>query len=306
MPSARAACYTGPRVLHPADRLPELPDTKHRDYILTDYAPRCDPRGRLHPASLLRHALRGAGLLDAMWPVCEALVKHLGREETVWGCKWGPRGFSLELYFYNFVRNGPANRASCRELGEALAPFMEIDGLVDEALPYFMCSLELDGEALRLRRAAPWRIYLGSGDRDRVECGFSYRAEREGLVLENHYWFYQAAVKAQRDDARRRVEASPRAGSRSAWGALMPDALLDCYTICFAVKPKADGLYYSRISSPQLAGFLRAHRHAALADALDAHAADFAHASWDLGFDFAARPGDAAVDVPKLAVHGVV
>jgi hypothetical protein len=281
-------------MLDPADRLPERPETKHRDYILTDYAPRCDPKGRLHPASLLRHALRTAGALDTLWPPCEALRDFLGPEQIVWGAKWGPSGFSLELYFYNFVRNGLQNRASCARLTEVLKPYVCITGAVDEALPYFMCSLELNGSG----EVGPWRIYLGSGDRHRTECGFSYRAGREGLVLENHYWFYQAASSEQREDFKRRVEASPRAGR--GWQALVPAELLDCYTLCFAVKPRADGLYYSRISTGQLADFLRGHSHAALADVLGAHSDDFAHLSWDLGFDFSG-----GVEVSKLAVHGV-
>jgi hypothetical protein len=285
-------------MLDPADRLPELPDTKHRDYILTDYAPRCEARGRLHPASLLKHALREASVLDAWWPICLALREHLGPEQIVWGAKWGPSGFSVELYFYNFVKNGPQNRASCARLNEVLKPFAAVAGAVDEALPYFMCSLELT----HARPLGPWRIYLGSGDRHRIECGFSYRAETEGLVLENHYWFYQAASSEQREDFKRRVEASPRAGL--AWESLVPAALLDCYTLCFAAKPRSDGLYYSRISTEQLEGFLRGK--SPLADVLRAHLDDFAHLSWDLGFDFSASKTATRIDVPKLAVHGVL
>jgi hypothetical protein len=281
------------------DRLPELPTTKHRDYILMEYPVRADPRGRLHAASLLRHILRKEKLVDEIWPLCEALRTLLGADQTVWGAKWGPAGFAVELYFYNNARNDPANPMSCARIGAALTPWLAIDGKVDEALPYFMASMEVSRAVLAAKRAAPWRLYLGSGDRDRVQCGFSYRAEDDGLVMENHYWFYQAADPKQLADALRRIEESPRAG-RTAVPALAPEALRDCYTICFAVKPRLDGLYFSRISSAQLAPFLRTHGHAPLAETLTQHGDDFAHLSWDLGFDFVNGR------VSKLAVHGVL
>ncbi len=41
-------------------------------------------------------------------------------------------------------------------------------------------------------------------------------------------------------------------------------------------------------------------------DVLRAHEDDFAHVSWDLGFDFAAAPGATRVAIEKLAIHGVV
>jgi hypothetical protein len=292
-------------VIAEADRLPELPTTRHRDYILTSYEPRCEPHGRLHAGSLLKHLLAKHGV-DA-WPVIEALWKHLGRDETVWGAKWGPNGFAVELYFYNFVENAPGNPASATALADALRPFVTIEGAVDERLPYFMCSFELSADALESRQCAPFRIYLRSGDRHRRECGFSYRAESsERYVLENHYWFYRAAHDAELEDAILRVRASPRSGGKRCWPVLLPAALRDCFTICYAVKPEWDGLYYSRISTTQLIPFLSRHGQGDLAALLHAHADDFAHVSWDLGFDFRAPPGADEIAIPKLAVHAVI
>jgi hypothetical protein len=289
------------------DRLQELATTKHRDYILTPYAPRADPRGRLHNASLLRHLLREAGMLDGAWPMLEALRGLLGVDETVWGLKWSGAGTSLELYFYNFVENAPGQRASANEIAAAVRPWLEFEGEVDEQLPYFMCSFEVDRTAIARRRAAPFRLYLRSGDRHRRECGFSYRAEARGRnMLENHYWFYRATVDAELEDAILRVRNSPRSGSKTCWPTLIPRGLRDCYTICYAVKPLRDGLYYSRISSEQLRTFLSRHGQMSTAAILADHANDFAHVSWDLGFDFAAEPNATAVRIDKMAVHGVV
>ena len=287
------------------DRLPELPDTQHRDYILTAYEPRCDPKGRLHAGSLLKHLLR-VEELDA-WPLIEALRAHLGPDETVWGAKWGPKGFSLELYFYNFTENAEGTRARATDLARVVAPWVTVAGAVDESLPYFMCSFEISAKSLAQKTCEPFRLYLRSGDRHRRECGFSYRAEaRDHLVLENHYWFYFAKKPEELEDAVRRVRSSPRSGGKKCWSVLVPPGLRDCFTVCYAVKPHADGLYYSRISSVQLAPFLARHEHPRLAELLTEHDSDFAHVSWDLGFDFNAAPGAPELSIDKLAVHQVV
>jgi hypothetical protein len=289
--------------LHPDDRMPELSTTRHRDYILTPYTPSVDPTGRAHAASLLRHALRREDLGDA-WPLCEALRAHLGADQTVWGFKHGPSGFSVELYFYNFVENAASNPASACRLAEVLAPWLAFEGAVDESLPYFMCSVELSREVLDRGRTSPWRLYLRTGDVHRTECGFSYRAEaRDRLVLENHYWFYRASDPRELEDALRRIQRSPRSGSKRCWSTLFPKGLRDCFTVCYAVKPHADGLYYSRVGSEALVGFLRAHAGGAYVDVLASP--DFAHARWDLGFDFCAPPGAPHVTLPKYAIHGV-
>jgi hypothetical protein len=294
-------------MLEDDDRLPELGTTRHRDYILTPYEPFCDPAGRLHNASLLRHLLRSSGLLDGAWPIVEAIRARIGPDQTVWGMKWGPSGAALELYFYNFVENGPGNRASAASLREAMAPLLGIEGAVDEQLPYFMCSFEIDAATLDRRRASPFRLYLRSGDRHRRECGFSYRAEAEDRqVLENHYWFYRASNVDELEDAILRVRSSPRSGGKKCWPILLPRHLRDCYTICYAVKPTHDGLYYSRISTLQLRTFLARHGKEDVAQVLEAHANDFAHVAWDLGFDFAAAPGAETLSIPKLAIHGCV
>jgi hypothetical protein len=297
------------RALADADRFRVTPGTVHRDYILTEYAPRVDPAGRLHPAALLRFALRRESLLDRAWPIAEALRKWLGTDKTVWGLKHGPSGFAVELYFYNFVANAPGrNRASATALAEVLRPWLRVEGSVDESLPYFMCSVEISADAIDRRLAPPWRVYLGTGDVNRTQAGFSYRAEAvDRYVTENHYWFYKAADPREIEDAIRRVRASPRAGSGDREAALAPPWLRECHTICFAVKPRHDGLYFSRIGSEQLVRFLKGHPFGApYVEVLEAEADGFAAIRWDLGFDFTVASGSGRADVQKLAIHGVL
>jgi hypothetical protein len=286
--------------LDATDRLPVGSATRFRDYILTAYEPRCDPRGRLHPGSLLRHLLREAELLERAWPICEALRAHLGEDETVWGVKYGDADPSLELYFYNFTENAPGNPKSVSALIDVLAPWIHFDSAMDESRPYFMCSFEVDARALAAGQGGHFRIYAGSGDRARRGCGFSYRLEGSATVLENHYWFYKADSPEELADAIARVDASPRLKSKSWRKRLFPPELRECFTICYAVKPRSDALYFSRLSTAQLSAFLRNRRPGALVALLEEHHDDLAHLVWDVGFDFNAE------GLHKLGIHGVL
>ncbi|MEQ9319059.1 MAG: hypothetical protein RIF41_07855 [Polyangiaceae bacterium] len=291
--------------LHPADRIAVRPDAAHRDYILTPYEPPADPTGGLEPESLLRAMLRERGMLDGALPVIGALQEALGRDETVWGAKYGPSGFSVELYFYNFTQNEAGNPKSVTALKEALAPSLRFGSALDESKPYFMCSFEISEESLARGDGGHFRIYCRTGDEARREAGFSYRVEGSELVLENHYWFYEAAKTEELEDAVRRVVASPRSGAKPCWSVLLPKYLRECHTICYAVKPRHDSLYYSRIRTGQLARFLSRHGHAPLAALLREHERDFAHLVWDLGFDFCAAPSAESLTIDKLGIHGI-
>ena len=216
-----------------------------------------------------------------------------------------PRSVSSELYFYNNSGNPPGHPMQVSTLTRVLEPFIDIEGSVDETLPYFMCSIGLDDDVLARRRAEPFRIYLGTGERGRTASGFSFRANQGSGVLENHYAFYYAAKAQDLTDARQRLSNSPRAGDKSALPLLMPDYLLDCRTVCYAIKPDYDGLYFSRIGTEQLLRFLAEHLPGALHDVLSAAASDFAHLLWDLGFDFRRPASSKQPSIEKIGVYGI-
>ena len=292
--------------LHVEDRLLVTDATHFRDYILTRYTPRCDPKGALHPASLLRHLLRQHHMLSC-WPMLEGLRAVLGPEETVWGFKLGKAGASLELYLYNFTSNGSGNRKSTTALAKALQPWLRFETTVEETQPYFMCSFEVTAEGIANSDGGQFRIYVGTGEEAREPGGFSYRLEDGATAVENHYAFYRADDPRAMQDAVRRVVASPRSGAQACWGTLLPKWLReDCFTVCYAVKPRADGLYYSRIGTDALARFLARHGYGSIADVLRHHRQGFAALRWDLGFDYAASSsGTTSLAVDKIGIHGV-
>ena len=291
-------------MIDPIDRIANRPQTRFRDYVLQDYEPRADPRLGLHPASLLRAILRERGLLDLSWPILAAIRDHVGSDETVWGAKFSPQGFGLELYFYTYAL-GPRKRGkkAAGSLRRALEPLLAVKGAVDEASHYFMCSLDLDEEILRRRVAPGFRIYLNGGGRRQIQGGFSFLASSSGCRLENHYWFYRGTSSGA-GEVRNRLVASPRSGARSS--AVFPPYLADCHTICYAVKPSHDGLYFSRLTGAQVARFLASHGYEPLARAFHGPQSSFSHLRWDIGYDFSKGAPDEAPKIQKIGLYGLL
>lgn len=286
------------------DQLRVTEATAHRDYILKEYEPRVDPVGRLQPVSLFRHELRTHGWLDRVWPVCEALREAVGPDNTVWALKYGADGIGVEFYLYNNRDNQPPGPLSIEPSARALSHLGRFPQLCEERLPYFMWSFEVTPEGLDEGRFGAIRLYLSSGEEGRQPSGFSLRLENGTSTLENHYSFYRPENELA--DATRRIARSIRSGRPRAWRGLIPDDLVDCYTICYAVKPQRDGIYFARISSAQLARFSRTVHKTQIASILDAHAHDFEHCVWDLGYDFAMPESEDRTTIVKMAIHGVL
>lgn len=287
--------------LHPDDRIPEQGTSKFRDYILMPYEPATSPEGRLRQESVYRWALREQGILDRVWPAIEALRAHLGPDQIVWGAKWGPSGFTSELYFYNNAFNPAGHPMQVSTLSRVLQPWLAIDTEMDESLPYFMCSIDLDGPTLD-SDSVGWHVYLGSGDQRRKQCGFSHLVHGPHHRLENHYWFYDP--RTELDEVRARMNGSPRVLATPE-AEVLPPYLHDCHTICWAVKPHHDGLYTSRLDTRTIQRFFATHGPSALAELLAAHQDDLAHLRWDLGYDIR-LDDDRNTVVERMAIHGVL
>ena len=257
---------------------------------------------------MLRHGLRAAGCLSRIWPIVESVQRHLGRDETVWGLKYSPeRLLGCELYFYNNADNPPGHPMAVTKLVEVLAPHVRVDSVLDESIPYFMCSVDFDVDDPQAGADDGFRIYVGTRETGRTPAGFSYRVKGDVLSAQNHYAFYYADRPEDLADVRGRLASSPRAGSEAHHRELLPEYLLPCRTVCYAVKPGHDGLYFSRVTTAQLTAFLSRHLEGPLKDLLSTHADEFAHLRWDLGFDYCiARDSDEPLRLPKMGVYGVV
>lgn len=278
-----------------------------RDYILSDYEPLADPRGRLHSSSLLRYFLRVNGL-TGLWPVVVRVREMLGADETVWGAKClatSPASAldrsSVELYFYNQTRNAPGNPKSVTALAAGLSDLLRIDSRVDESLPYMMCSLELDAELLASGQSPGFRIYLAGDRRKQGYDGVSYLVRGRVLERENLYQFYR--FPGERSDFRARLAQSVHAPANATQGTLTPAELDACFTYCFAQKRFSDAVYFSRIDTTQLSWFFSRYLPGPLPRVLPSEASRFSHLCWDVGTDFTIA-SDGLTHVTKASFYG--
>jgi hypothetical protein len=285
--------------LAPEDRVPQDPGEVLRDYVLRPYAPVCALSGRLHSVSALRWFLRTRGL-TAAWPIAARCQEVLGPGETVWGFKRkADGGAGVELYFYKDQGAADPGAKTVSALRSALADLLTIDSELDESLDYVMCSLELDEATLSSGRSPGFRVYTPGTRPAHGYDGLSYLVSGRRLLRENSYCFYSAAEELE--VVRERVRHSPRAGRGLK---LLPEALTDCYTICYAVKAEADALYFSRVTTRQARRFMAA-LWPEIGALFRAHAEDFAHLRWDIGYDFSAPSTDlGAPAIHKLGLYG--
>lgn len=286
-------------------RLFNVASTKFHNFFTLPYAPRATPAGRLHVASLLKHALLEHQL--EAWPIVEALRARFGSDETVWGFKWGEPAPHVEFYFYNRTRNAPGNPLSAAAVRETVKPWLEIAGEVNEAIPYTICSFEVSAEALKARQTTPFRLYTYNSDVKRwMRHAFSFRAERRDCnVLENSTWFCFTEDADDVRELRERIRTSPRDSGVGA-ERFLNAAALACPMIVHGVKPLYDALYFSGMSTAEMAAFLEEHDTTDMAGLLRAHEGDFDYASWDLGFDYRLAPTGLTLVLPKFAIFGVV
>ena len=283
------------------DCVPERADSRHRDYALVEYSPRCNPRGRLHSATLLRYLLRHEGLLDASWPLVERVWEHLGRDQVCWGAKWTPSGFhSIELYFVN---TGELRREDWRtlpNLRSTLHPWL--DNLnVSDAPDANCCSIDVPPSIERTQRVASAHLYFGHDDRKGRMDAFSYGFCEGGIRLENHY------TQCTHEQVRQRLRWSMHTRNADVEQSVFPVKLRRCFKILYATKPSCDGIYFNRITTRQTTWFASTFLPKHVARALSGNQDLFRHLLWDVGIDFAKSSSDGgSVELRKFGLYGLV
>jgi hypothetical protein len=123
----------------------------------------------------------------------------------------------------------------------------------------------------------------------------SYELRGERMTFENVYTFHDP--KREIDDVMHRLRSSVHVDlERENLAALVPPALFRCHKICVANKATGDALYFSRVDTNALIGFLRAHGYPLeLIAWMEEERARLDHLLWDVGIDFSARDGRAVV-----------
>src|SRR3569832_1987305 len=158
------------------------------NYCLWPYAPRAGAEDKFRPINLLLQSFELAGVGERMYALIEALREGIGAFRTVYGIKWIDGRLAWEFYFYDYART--ARQVSISRVVDVLGAFAKCPLRIDENLPYFMFSIDIDDElASGVRPLDLVHMYIGNPG-SAVSSGIAYALEPQGTTLENFYFFF--------------------------------------------------------------------------------------------------------------------
>lgn len=271
------------------------------NYCWWPYQPVAPTAGKLRPVSLLFETFALAGLGADAFALVETLRRAIGPFRTVWGAKQAGGRWGWEFYFYDYKRR--ERDVSISRVVEALRPRVACGIPINEALPYFMFSIDVDADLAAGARALDViHMYVGNPG-STVSSGIAYGVRAEGTTLENFYFFFDASRQLR--DAAAKIACSARFdATRLPLDRVLWPELTRCHTICVANKSRADTVYFSGVDVAQLLVFLKRMSYpAGIVAFVERHRARLDHLLYDVGFDFDAC-GD-ALRLEKSGFYGV-
>lgn len=245
---------------------------------------------RLRPSSLLLEVLREMDGGGWLFETIRAIQQGVGTHRCVYGVKRIAGEWALEIYVYDYRRRERV--VSVDRLLRSTGGRLRCVATVDESVPYFMFSFDLDARLVAKQGAIDAvHLYIGNPRSD-VSSGIAYRIDRQGTHLENFYFFF---------DARRDIDGIEQKLLCSMFGPqdggieeIYREPLRDCDTICLANKPGSDTIYFSGITVEQLTDFLDWQRYPLpFVRFVTDHRDRLSHLRFDVGVDYrweAGRP----------------
>jgi hypothetical protein len=277
------------------------PDDPYRNYCLWQYSPAAPSGDKFRGINLLYQSFDHAGLHPNAYAVVDAIRAEIGPFQTVFGVKWIDGALGWEYYFYDYARQ--EREVSAGRVLAALAPWARCDLRVDEQLPYFMFSLDIEEAWLAGRRPMDEvQVYIGNPGSS-VSSGIAYALSAQGMTLKNFYFFFDAARDL--DEAADKIACSAQIdASRIGRDEVLWPELRDCHTICVANKRVNDCVYFAGVDVDQLIFFLDALDYPpAIRDFVKQHRGDLDHLRYDVGFDY--RMEEGRLRVLKSGYYGV-
>jgi hypothetical protein len=288
------------------DAIQSRPSDPARDFCQWPYDP---------PATLAPNALRQSAILFhalALMPNGPALLAIVlrirafwGRFNTVWGLKSTHGDLGLELYFYDYDRAERQTKISTflRAFPDLFAPSFTIE----DAIPFFMCSIEFNAEDAGLLAAGKPLTTLDlytDGFGGTTSAGLCHAWDGVNLTLKNIYRFYDS--RPDRAEITSAMAASARTSRiKNIPPELCPGAWQEEIFV-FAQKRSSDCVYFSRINiqvthelcakfafSPEIVRFLANQK------------ANLAHHLFDVGIDYTVSSGGAALPA-KAGLYGLL
>jgi hypothetical protein len=276
------------------------PDDRYYNYCWWNYAPVAETANKLRPVNLLFNSFDVGGMPDCASQVVDTLRQSLGSFRTVWGVKRIANRFAWEFYFYDYKRR--ERDVSIARVSQALHPLIRCDIPVNERLPYFMFSLDIDAATLSRGETDVIHMYIGNPG-STVSSGVAYGLRRDSMTLENYYFFFDA--RRQIDEAAAKIYCSPYAdATRITIDQLLWPQLRNCTTICVANKRQNDTVYFSGVNVDQLLFFLKTLQYPKeIIGFVEEHRPKLDHLLYDVGFDYVTE--GASVRILKSGYYGV-
>jgi hypothetical protein len=276
------------------------PSDEFFDFCLWEYPPQNAPLDKFKSINLLLHSFQTAGLSRESLKLVHDIRTQLGENKTVWGVKNVDGVLSWELYFYDYERL--ERDTSITKLLDVFKPNIHCPLNYDETTPYFMFSIDLDDKLISQKRGLEEiNIYIGNPS-TAVSSGICYSLTKEGLTLNNLYYFFDR--KEHWEDIVNKTACSAHMSltQLSIKDLLWPE-LIDCETIVVANKKNNDGLYFSRINIDQLIGFLkRCNYPLETIRFVEQHRNTLDHMLYDVGIDYTMKNGE--IEILKSAYYG--
>jgi len=272
-----------------------------RNYCLWDYVSPVPAEDKFRAVNLLLQSFDYAGAGAAGLQLVNQLRTAIGSFQTVFGIKMNGGQLSWEFYFYDYQRE--QRQVGVNRVLEACASGFRCPVRIDETLPYFMFSLDIDLPLLAGQRDTDVvHVYVGNPG-STVSSGICYALRTDTTLLENFYFFFDSA--AQMDEVKAKLCSSVHFNpARHSFAQLLLPELGDCQTICIANKPGNDCIYYSGIDIVQLQFFLKYFDYPLpIQDFVQTHRGMLDHLLFDVGIDFRAERG--VIQLLKSGYFGV-
>ena len=271
-----------------------------RNYCLWEYRPPAPAEDKFRSINVLFQSFEQAGIDDRAYAVVDAIRDAIGPFQTVFGVKLIAGRLSWEFYFYDYKRR--KRTVSISRVLEAIRPIVPCAVQANEALPYFMFSLDLNQDLVTGTALDVVHLYVGNPG-SAVSSGIAYAVTESATVLENFYFFFDAAT--QLEDVAAKVSSSAVFDeTRFDLDQVLIPEFCRCQTICVANKRTHDCIYFSGVDVHQLISFLQRFSYPAETLAwVRHHAPDLDHLLFDVGMDY--RADHNGFTVLKTGFYGV-
>lgn len=274
---------------------------RYFNYCWWPYTPVAAVEHKMRPVSLLYQSFDLAGISQGAFDLVEAIQAEIGLFRTVWGIKYIDGRLAWEFYIYDYQRR--ARDVSIARVLKSIAHIAPCKFSVNEALPYFMFSIDLDEALVSGKRDLDVvHMYVGNPG-STVSSGIAYALTANSKTLENFYFFFDA--KNQLNEAADKITSSVHLDDTvlDVNNILRPE-LRDCHTICVANKQTHDTAYFSGVNVDQLIFFLAWLKYPQpIREYVETHRGKLDHLLYDVGFDYTTSGSD--IRILKSGYYGV-